>query len=224
MINYLKMVRNIVGPMVDAMPYPVFIVDENVSVVGLNRASQKMVGAAPEMVLRQPAGEVLHCLHSTETESGCGHAEYCKACIIRKSVAKAFKTQKVSRKKVRMEIISGDQVEEIFISVIASPFNYDGTSLVLLQIENMTEIMELRELVPICAGCHDIRVDDEYWQKIDSYLSKNFSLNFSHSLCPECLEKYYGEEDWFPEMKQKIGEKKILKRLAAARGKKTDRP
>lgn len=211
MINYLQLVRNIVGPMIDAMPHPVFLVDEKVAIVGLNSASEKFIGRSPDLILRKPAGEVLHCLHAIGSEKGCGHSSYCKDCVIRQSVAKAFSTGTVSRKKIRMEMLSDSGTEEIFLSIIASPFDYEDDSFVLLQLENITELMELRKLVPICSVCHDIRVDGEYWQKIESFMHKHFNLNFTHGLCPECLEKNYGNEDWYQKIEKKFGSKKHKK-------------
>ena len=74
MINFLHSIRNITGPMLDAMPQPVFLVDEDVTIIGLNKACQKMIGIKPELVIRRRAGEILHCIHSKEAEEGCGRS------------------------------------------------------------------------------------------------------------------------------------------------------
>ena len=187
--------------MIDAMPNPVFLVDRDVSIIGLNQASQQFIGADAELILKHPAGEVLHCINASEAEGGCGRALACQDCLIRNSVKRAFDQKGVYRERVKMEILANDRTEEIAVSIIASAFSYNGGDYVLLQLENITELMELRELIPICSGCHDIRVDDEYWQKVDYYLTKNFSLKFSHGLCPDCVKKYYGDTRWYEELK-----------------------
>ena len=59
--------------------------------------------------------------------------------------------------------------------------------------ESKKEIIHLQELLPICSHCHKIRDDKGYWEKIDLFIQKNSEIQFSHGLCPECLEKYYSE-------------------------------
>jgi len=59
----------------------------------------------------------------------------------------------------------------------------------------LDHIKTLQGIIPICMHCHKIRSDGEAWEKIDSYLEKNTDAEFSHGLCPECLDKYYPETD-----------------------------
>ena len=179
------------GPMLNAMPHPVFIVDEDVAIHALNDASRKMIGKDPELIIKRRAGEILHCIHSTETENGCGRAVFCDDCIIRKSVNKAFREHIVSRENAKMEMVSENGIEKIYLTVIASPFEYDGKIYVLLVFENITELMALRKIIPICCACHDIRNDSEYWHNVESYFHKHLDINFTHSICPDCAKKLY---------------------------------
>lgn len=55
----------------------------------------------------------------------------------------------------------------------------------------LEEIKILKELLPICSSCKKIRSDDGVWHHIETYLSKNHHLDFTHSLCPECIKKLY---------------------------------
>jgi rubrerythrin len=57
----------------------------------------------------------------------------------------------------------------------------------------LDEIRTLRGLIPICANCKNIRDDKGYWKKIEYYFSKYANADFTHSLCPECIEKLYPE-------------------------------
>jgi hypothetical protein len=43
--------------------------------------------------------------------------------------------------------------------------------------------------------CHKIRTDQEAWQKIESYLSAHSEARFSHSICPDCMARYYENEN-----------------------------
>ena len=51
----------------------------------------------------------------------------------------------------------------------------------------------LRGLLPICAGCKSIREDNGYWKRIEDYLQVHSELEFSHGICPDCVEKLYPE-------------------------------
>jgi PAS domain S-box-containing protein len=51
----------------------------------------------------------------------------------------------------------------------------------------------LSGLLPICAACKRIRDDGGHWQQIESYISQHSQAKFSHGMCPECGQQYYGE-------------------------------
>jgi hypothetical protein len=51
----------------------------------------------------------------------------------------------------------------------------------------------LRGMLPICAGCKSIREDNGYWKRIEDYLQVHSELEFSHGICPDCVEKLYPE-------------------------------
>jgi ABC-type uncharacterized transport system substrate-binding protein len=60
--------------------------------------------------------------------------------------------------------------------------------------EALDQIRTLKGIIPICSHCKSVRNDQGYWNKVEKYLADNTDAVFSHSLCPECLEKYYPEE------------------------------
>lgn len=56
----------------------------------------------------------------------------------------------------------------------------------------LSEIRELRQMIPICAWCHSIRNDRGFYERIEVYLSKITGADFTHGICPDCVKKYYG--------------------------------
>lgn len=58
----------------------------------------------------------------------------------------------------------------------------------------LNNIKTLKGLIPICASCKKIRDDQGYWNELEIYISRNADIEFSHSLCPDCLKKHYPEE------------------------------
>ncbi len=57
----------------------------------------------------------------------------------------------------------------------------------------LDHVKTLQGILPICMHCHKIRNDEESWQRVEEYISQHSDAEFSHGLCPECLNKYYPE-------------------------------
>lgn len=53
------------------------------------------------------------------------------------------------------------------------------------------EVNTLKALIPVCSYCRRVRRDDQAYESIEAYISKNSSIRFSHGLCPECVAKHY---------------------------------
>jgi hypothetical protein len=58
----------------------------------------------------------------------------------------------------------------------------------------LRNVKRLSGLIPICAGCKRIRNDKGYWEQVEQYIHEHSEAEFSHGLCPECLEQYYPGE------------------------------
>lgn len=59
----------------------------------------------------------------------------------------------------------------------------------------LSEVKTLRGFIPICANCKNIRNDGGYWEQIEVYIKERSSLDFSHSICPDCVAKLYPDLD-----------------------------
>lgn len=53
----------------------------------------------------------------------------------------------------------------------------------------LTRVKQLQGLLPICSYCKKVRDDHNYWQQVDSYISKHSEVAFSHSICPTCFDQ-----------------------------------
>ncbi len=58
--------------------------------------------------------------------------------------------------------------------------------------EAFENIKTLKGLLPICANCKQIRDDKGYWNQIEAYIRDHSDAKFTHSICPACAEKLYG--------------------------------
>ena len=57
--------------------------------------------------------------------------------------------------------------------------------------DTLSKVKTLSGLLPICASCKKIRDDKGYWQKLETFVHEHSNAEFSHSMCPECMEKLY---------------------------------
>ncbi len=84
---------------------------------------------------------------------------------------------------------------------------FDGIIIILEDITSLKralkEVKKLSGLLPICSHCKKIRDDKGYWNQIESYIQTHSEAEFSHSMCPECSDGLYGEQDWYIKMKNK---------------------
>ena len=49
----------------------------------------------------------------------------------------------------------------------------------------------LEGILPICSLCKKIRDENGNWQHVEIYVSNRSEALFSHSLCPDCLQRDY---------------------------------
>lgn len=83
--------------------------------------------------------------------------------------------------------------------------------LILRLTQALDQIKTLEGIIPICMHCKQIRDDKGYWNRIEKYIQDHSDAEFSHSICPDCMQKYY------PELAEKLstpneGKKRWIKR------------
>ena len=64
-----------------------------------------------------------------------------------------------------------------------------------LDLERKVETLE--SILPICGHCKKIRVsragEPNRWQNVEEYFRREGAVEFSHGVCPECMEAHYPE-------------------------------
>ena len=69
----------------------------------------------------------------------------------------------------------------------------DRGRLILELQDALEDVKILRGLLPICASCKKIRDNEGGWDHIENYIQKHSEAQFTHGICPECLERLYPE-------------------------------
>ena len=52
----------------------------------------------------------------------------------------------------------------------------------------LAEVRSLQAILPICSYCRKIRDDENYWHTVEGYILEHTGSQFSHSICPSCME------------------------------------
>ena len=91
------------------------------------------------------------------------------------------------------------------LGAAATPVNYIESlfeSILVLMLAIMTGLVTrhmlkkihlLEGILPICSFCKKIRTEKDEWQQLESYIDQHSEARFSHSICPDCVKKYYPE-------------------------------
>lgn len=70
----------------------------------------------------------------------------------------------------------------------------------------LEQVRTLKGIVPICANCKNVRDDQGYWNRVESYLNEHTEADFTHAVCPDCMKRLY------PQFKDDIDVKDVKKR------------
>ena len=69
----------------------------------------------------------------------------------------------------------------------------DRESHIILLQHALDNIKTLRGLLPICSHCKKIRDDQGQWHTVETYVKDRTEADFSHGICPDCLNKHYSQ-------------------------------
>jgi hypothetical protein len=183
----------------DAVPLPILVVNREICIVDTNEAAEPLLERAPLCSGRTRPGEVLYCFHARVGPEGCGRTAFCGECSVRDSVMRSFKEREVIRRRTKV-VFEGDAPEaHKHYLVTTAPFDHRDETFVLLTLEDVSELLALKQAFPICSGCKKIRDDRDYWHNVENYLKERLDLDFSHGLCPECATRLYPDLEPSPE-------------------------
>ncbi|HWQ09915.1 MAG TPA: PAS domain-containing protein [Holophaga sp.] len=179
------------GPFFDAIPAMLLVLDFDARIHAMNAAALEGLGLELEQVHHHKTGDILHCLHAAYAQDGCGRSDFCRSCVIRNAVVQAMAGERTSRRGVHMVLKAGDQLRDIHVLVSVSPVTWQGHPYAILMLENVSDLFQLRHLLPICMHCHKIRDEHGSWHQVEAYFSKQLDIDFSHGICPDCLATEY---------------------------------
>lgn len=104
----------------------------------------------------------------------------------------------ITAKAETKDIVKGFDVGGV--DYVTKPFIAEE---LLARVKTHVQMKTLKGLLPVCSNCKKIRDDKGYWNQIEGYIEKYSQVKFSHGMCPECSDEFYGKEDWYINMGKK---------------------
>jgi sigma-B regulation protein RsbU (phosphoserine phosphatase) len=91
-----------------------------------------------------------------------------------------YVTKPFDREELRARLRAGCRIVELQLSLAERMAELE---------ESLARIKQLNGLLPICAWCKKVRDDQNYWQEVECYVASHSEAQFTHGICPACLEK-----------------------------------
>jgi len=74
----------------------------------------------------------------------------------------------------------------LFVSVLAAFLEQSNRELRVA----IDDVHQLSSMLPLCSWCNNVRNDDGYWQRIETYLTTH-RVNVTHGICEDCAATHF---------------------------------
>jgi len=95
------------------------------------------------------------------------------------SGANDYLTKPFHREELRVRVEAGVQILELQKALAERVAELEAA---------LSQVKQLKGMLPICSYCKKIRDDQNFWQKVENYISEHTNVLFSHGICPDCYE------------------------------------
>jgi hypothetical protein len=173
--------------MFDALPFPVFMIDDGVLVHYCNTAAVAL------LFRHEPSlnGEIHHVWNdglSTEGAEDRWRAILRRDAFLVMSVERAIDERRMVRRAAQLDIFPEGLRTRPATMITCSPFDIGARRHALLIFENMCSRNERKGLIHVCSVCQKVIDEQETLARIESYAKEYGGVEFSHGLCPKCLK------------------------------------
>jgi PAS domain-containing protein len=175
--------------LLDAFPSLALIADADATIIEANRSARQWLGDRAGTRLGLSLGNTLHCIFPHESRGGCGATDFCPSCFVRRSIETVLSEQPAPRRLAHMIVNTDGQSEDRWFQVSASPLALGDRKLVLVVLEDATQLVELRALLPLCPGCSASHEASDPLGQARIFLRKHPDFLLADELCTECRQR-----------------------------------
>ena len=178
---------------IDAIPFPLFVVDDDVKIVAFNHAGSSMLGDEPALAFNTKGGRgpSLHPLDGGDWRMrSIGGMQDLRRSRLGGSVLPGQGRGPPSTKDAAGRSPRGARYLPPHND---QPFPSIDRTLAVLMFQDIGELVSTQGMVPICMHCRKVRDTSDGWAPMEQYLKDHLDLDLSHGVCLDCLKKYYPE-------------------------------
>jgi len=183
------MFGNIFLDIFNSMTDGVYYIDNKRRIEHWNKGAEILTGLTFKEVSGKTCDEVLH--YEDSTGNRMPARDY-----------PANMSLQSSRKVIKDIVFLRNDSEKRFIEEHSSPVFRNGkvvgavsvlrdSHLIFPAVEAYFKDLRRERLIPICAWCKKIRLNDDSWKQIEKYLTDDGFGVFTHGMCPECAESIF---------------------------------
>ena len=116
------------------------VLNEHRQIIALNESLMEMLGITDAgQVLGLRPGEAVNCIHSHETEAGCGTSKYCSTCGAAIAIVTSLGEDKPVERICALTATKNNKPIDMFLLVRAQPINIGTKRFLLLFLQDITE-------------------------------------------------------------------------------------
>lgn len=179
------------SPLFYSIPIPILILNKHLEVYDANWAAKRLFHQGARFQQGRLCGETIRCFYQYESGQPCGQTEHCSDCVIRNSLKSVLLENRVVRKRSQIYIQKDKFVDEVNVLIAAGPVVVNNIELAMITMEDLTDLFQLGQILPMCAVCKRVKVVDDTWENVEAYISRHLGSDASHGICPECRKKLY---------------------------------
>jgi PAS domain S-box-containing protein len=174
----------------DNMPEGVYLIDSDKKILYWNSAAETLTGLTADETLGRQFDEVKI---GYEDEGGTALESF------EHPAALCFQEKRSISKNLLL--VTGDN-GRVPVEETATPvFEKEEMTGVIATIKNITQCIDMvssrlktekkERLIPICGWCKKIRKENDYWEKLEDFLTEDGFGVFTHGMCPSCADKIF---------------------------------
>ncbi len=115
------------------------ILNDHRQILTVNYALLRWLGVQqPEKAIGLRPGEVIHCVHSEETEGGCGTSRYCSSCGAAIAIVASLGADRPEERLCAATVQKNGVATDLCLRVKSSPITIEGRRFLLLFIQDIT--------------------------------------------------------------------------------------
>ena len=179
-IEELECERSNLQAIFDTAQVGMLLIDETGAVTRINKAMTHLIGKNTVDALGRRPGDGLSCIHAAGVAEGCGHAEACPVCPLRKTLSAVLRTgEAIQGVPTPARLIINGEERRFFLSISAAPIVLNGGNHALLSISDITGLKQAEEELIAAtdrANCLAARAEEANIAKSE------FLANMSHEI------------------------------------------